>query len=124
MTRSQHPIATVTRDMLVERRATLLTRHFAELARASESDPSVELVDVANAEWDARLLSSLGETDAAALEAIEAAIARFDRGLYGVCAVCGEEIARERLRALPEAVECADCADFAECRVPQFTHRA
>jgi RNA polymerase-binding transcription factor DksA len=66
----------------------------------------------------------LAETDAAALAAIDAALARMDRGQYGICAVCGGEITRDRLRALPEAVECADCAELAESRPPRFTHRA
>jgi RNA polymerase-binding transcription factor DksA len=114
----------VTRDILMQRRNAIVTRHVAELAGAGETDSSVDLVDVADAQWNARLLSTLGETAAAALDAIDAALARMDRGLYGICAVCGGEITRERLRALPEAVECADCAEFAESRTPRFTHRA
>lgn len=30
-------------------------------------------------------------------------------GRYGKCVDCGEEIARERLAAVPEAVRCLDC---------------
>jgi len=40
----------------------------------------------------------------------EAALARLDRGEYGVCAVCGNPIEPERLELIPEAVRCAQHA--------------
>lgn len=44
------------------------------------------------------------------LRQIEAALARLDRGEYGICAVCGEPIEPERLELIPEAVRCAQHA--------------
>src|SRR5699024_8909079 len=41
---------------------------------------------------------------------LDAAVARIDDGTYGVCAGCGGPIGDERLRALPGAVRCIDCA--------------
>ncbi|WP_274363343.1 TraR/DksA C4-type zinc finger protein [Paenibacillus thermotolerans] len=40
------------------------------------------------------------------LEKAEAALARMDKGTYGVCAECGEPIPYERLEALPSADYC------------------
>ena len=40
------------------------------------------------------------------LRRTEAALARLDRGEYGVCAVCGNPIESERLELIPEAVRC------------------
>lgn len=51
--------------------------------------------------------------DAAArheLAQIAAALSRMDRGEYGVCAVCGEDIPVERLQAVPYADRCVSCA--------------
>ena len=40
---------------------------------------------------------------------VEAALDRLDHGLYGVCEVCEQPIAKSRLRALPYARLCAHC---------------
>ena len=42
------------------------------------------------------------------------ALARLERGEYGYCFECGEEIAEKRLRALPFAVRCKDCEEARE----------
>ena len=44
------------------------------------------------------------------LVAIRAALSRMDAGTYGTCRGCGEPIAPSRLRVLPTALECVDCA--------------
>ena len=40
------------------------------------------------------------------LNQVKEALARFDAGRYGLCAVCGETIEPERLEALPFATRC------------------
>lgn len=45
----------------------------------------------------------------AQLDAIDAAIKRFDFGVGGRCIVCDNAIALARLRAQPTALTCADC---------------
>ncbi len=37
---------------------------------------------------------------------VQAALARFDAGQYGICEVCGEDIEAGRLAALPFATRC------------------
>ena len=44
------------------------------------------------------------------IAAIKAALTRIDEGTYGVCTTCGENIAEERLKVLPFANKCVDCA--------------
>jgi RNA polymerase-binding protein DksA len=39
------------------------------------------------------------------------ALGRLERGEYGLCRSCGEEIAIERLRALPYATRCVPCKE-------------
>ena len=41
---------------------------------------------------------------------IEAALARVASGTYGLCWGCGEKIAAPRLRVLPTATLCIECA--------------
>ena len=43
------------------------------------------------------------------LALVDAALARLDAGTWGTCRRCGEEIADERLEALPWAELCIDC---------------
>lgn len=45
------------------------------------------------------------------LAEVEAALHRMDRGTYGVCESCGEDIPEARLRALPWARYCLKCAE-------------
>lgn len=45
------------------------------------------------------------------LQNIEAALARIDDGSYGICADCGNEIARARLKAYPMATRCVPCQE-------------
>nr|WP_286219394.1 TraR/DksA C4-type zinc finger protein [Paraoerskovia sediminicola] len=44
------------------------------------------------------------------LAEVDAAIARVDRGTYGVCEACGERIPAARLDARPTARACVGCA--------------
>ena len=41
---------------------------------------------------------------------VEAALARRDAGVYGICENCGRPISAERLAARPAARTCIDCA--------------
>lgn len=42
---------------------------------------------------------------------IDAALARIKSGTYGICAECGTKIPEGRLKALPYATTCIDCAE-------------
>ena len=44
------------------------------------------------------------------LEQVDAALARFEEGTYGVCAACGRPIPAERLEVRPTATTCVGCA--------------
>ena len=44
------------------------------------------------------------------LRRIDAALARYAAGEYGICVTCGMDIAPERLLAVPETPFCATCA--------------
>jgi DnaK suppressor protein len=52
---------------------------------------------------------ALMEMKAESLGKIDEAIRRLERGVYGICAECGGEIAAARLKALPFATLCVSC---------------
>ncbi len=61
------------------------------------------------AEMD-EVLEELGEAGSREVAAIQAALARIEKGTYGVCVKCGEDITEERLDVLPHTPLCKDCA--------------
>jgi RNA polymerase-binding protein DksA len=100
------------RERLLLRRQQLLARYRDGVARADEELESheSEQVERATEEWDARILSSLGDSDVREIAGIIAAIHRLDRGTYGLCDQCDRRIEPARLAALPAATSCIDCA--------------
>jgi len=71
---------------------------------------SPDWVDQASDEGAARLLDDLTERERAEVAEIDAALARIERGTYGVCLSCGGPLERGRLRAIPEARLCLACS--------------
>ena len=59
----------------------------------------------------------VGTTLEAQLERTERALAKVDEGTYGLCDVCGEEIAPKRLAAMPDVALCVECAREAAPRL-------
>lgn len=49
------------------------------------------------------------DRDIEELRAVQSAIARLERGDYGICQSCGTEIPAARLEALPQAELCVEC---------------
>lgn len=43
------------------------------------------------------------------LESVNEALREIEKGTYGVCEICGKNIPKRRLRALPYATMCTDC---------------
>ena len=43
------------------------------------------------------------------LDAVDAALARIDEGVYGTCANCGSDIGAARLEFRPSSIYCVDC---------------
>ncbi len=57
---------------------------------------------------------ALIQMKAETLKKVDEALIRLEEGAYGNCFECGDEIAQQRLRALPFAVRCRDCEEARE----------
>ena len=77
-----------------------LEKDSAELATQSENN---------------EVLDYLGNAARIERERVREAIARIDKGEYGVCELCGEPIKPERLKVLPYTSMCVKCASQAGC---------
>ena len=69
--------------------------------------------DATDAFEQAKELSLLQNTERL-LAQVETALARFERGVYGICDRCGDRIDPARLKALPYATLCMACQQRVE----------
>ncbi len=92
------------RNQEIQRLKSLVRSEVAQ-ERPSPGDAS----DAARVQESMELNVSLIELSESRLGAIWAAFDRLENGHYGLCEECAEEIAFERLRAVPTALYCVDC---------------
>jgi RNA polymerase-binding protein DksA len=81
-------------------------------------DRESEIEELAQEERTAQLFNRLDLRGKREIEAIDAALARIEDGAYGTCTGCGGKITAARLRALPYAESCLDCARGREAPGP------
>lgn len=104
------------RDDLKRRRMTLTAMLHDLTSRLDRID--TELDAPKTPDWEDRavesegdeVLEGLGHAGEAEIALIRAALSRMDRGQYGLCVSCGEEIAEARLDVLPFTPLCRICA--------------
>lgn len=93
--------------------------HLGFIAEERES----ELEERAQEERTARLLASLDDRTLFAVREIDAALKRISDGIYGRCQACRKRIPIARLRALPAARLCKNCAGERETRASKSPER-
>ena len=79
-------------------------------------DRESELEESAQKDRMTRLESSLTERGQILLRQIDEALERIDAGTFGECERCGNDIGPGRLKAMPTAALCIDCATALEKR--------
>jgi DnaK suppressor protein len=104
------------RRILLGRREALLRRvtRTEDDIRWLDANVSPELEEEAQEENLSRLLGELDDRGRAEIEAIDDALVRIERGDYGTCEECGEEIPLARLEAMPRTTLCVTCAEARE----------
>jgi DnaK suppressor protein len=74
------------------------------------SDVPVHPADLAAENFEEELTLGLLENEEQILAEVEAALDRIERGTFGRCENCHQEIPKERLKAIPYARYCIRCA--------------
>jgi len=112
MTKAKDP-ATSNRDALLARRRQLIEQvlRVDDALDWFQSNIEPELLEEGQEQALALVLERLDAHDRAEVDAIDRALARVDRGEYGICAACGAAIPRARQQALPTADLCRPCAE-------------
>jgi len=101
------------KDALVRKREEILaTGGIKPLQTSMETNTRQgDLADQASGNNEVHIHLKLKQTDAKILQAIDEALARIERGTYGVCRDCGEPIAEARLNAIPWTRVCISCKE-------------
>src|SRR5712692_5331791 len=79
-------------------------------AAGNLSNMPIHMADLGTDNFEQEFTLSLLQNEEHALEEIDAAIGRVDKGSFGRCEECDKEIPRDRLKALPYARHCLACA--------------
>ena len=70
-----------------------------------------DFVDQASDDNEVHVNLRLLQIDAKLLRAIEAAIERIEKGNYGTCTICEQDISLARLKAVPWTSVCISCKE-------------
>lgn len=91
-----------------------LEKETAQLHRVEgdygEGEDRGDFQEVTNQAMEERLAEHLLGNQEFTLSEVTAALERMKLGTYGTCSECGKPIGMERLRALPYARRCIQCA--------------
>ena len=99
------------KEMLLRKRGEILSSGGTTPLQASmdTNTRQGDLADQATGNNEVHIQLKLKQTDAKILQAIEEALWRIEKGTYGVCRDCGEQIPEARLNAIPWTRVCITC---------------
>lgn len=98
------------RKLLNERLEALLNdaaRTMTNMTDEEETFP--DPTDRASVESDRNFMLRIRDRERKLISKIREALDRIDKGTYGICEECGEEISEQRLIARPVTTLCIDC---------------
>jgi DnaK suppressor protein len=95
-------------DLIAEQQQELEEARMTESSADRDPDPSN--AESASMKFEYAKELSLERNSLDLLHKVEHALVRIDRGEYGVCESCGQDIPVARLEVLPYATKCVSCA--------------
>ena len=97
--------------ILLEQREELLENAKRTLSGDIHLDPDdfPDEIDTASSEMNLAFQGRLRERERGLLSKINQALEKIERGVYGECENCGEQISLKRIQARPVAELCIDC---------------
>ncbi|MGR3723557.1 TraR/DksA family transcriptional regulator [Abyssibius alkaniclasticus] len=98
------------RRAALENRLKELNWKLVEIEDALDETPSADSEERAVEREDDEVLEGIGAASQAEIRMINAALARIESGDYGICTICGEDIAEARLDLVPHTPFCKNCA--------------
>lgn len=104
------------REELIEKRRQVLDlyRHDVKVGQQSTDDNADDFADRANNSYNRETMFALSDTERRLMLEIDDALDRLQRGTFGACEACPRNIGIQRLRAVPWARLCIECAELEE----------
>jgi DnaK suppressor protein len=104
------------RRTLLEKKERIVYKlsQFISESKEVETNVAQDLVDKAESSYTKEFLLSLSDTERDQLMLIDEALRRLDRDGFGLCLLCGQEIGKKRIEALPWTPYCINCQQKAE----------
>lgn len=103
-------IAYDTARALLKQRLSELDHRLIDIEHDLDEAKPADFEEAASDRESDEMLEELGTVGLQEVRMIEAALKRLDDGKYGICVNCGEEISEARLKAVPHAPLCKECA--------------
>jgi RNA polymerase-binding transcription factor len=94
----------------LERRLQSLNQRIDEIEGDLRTAPSADFEEQATETEGDQVLEGVEGSARIEAQQIHAALKRIKAGSYGECVTCGELINEQRLKALPYAMQCINCA--------------
>ena len=82
--------------------------------RSADDDPTVDLADKAANSYTKEFLFGQTDNDRLTLQLVDEALRRVDKGTFGQCLICNQDIQQKRLDAVPWAPHCRECQEKLE----------
>lgn len=102
------------KKILLKKKSDILSRYLkkeeTQKILTEQSAEPRDLEEYANISITEEILAELSDIEIEILKAIDDALERIENGTYGTCEVCGKEIEKERLEALPWTTLCIEHA--------------
>lgn len=104
------------KEILEERRQEILSQAETtkEVGIAFDTDDLPDEVDLASSEAEQSMNLRLRDRERILLKKIDKALEKIQKGEYGVCEKCGDEISPKRLEARPVTDLCIQCKEEEE----------
>jgi RNA polymerase-binding transcription factor DksA len=101
--------ANAAKETLLQHRASILRLRGGNDAGVSSLAGERRVDELAENEEISGVLVLLSERETRELREVDAALARIERGTWGLCETCHRPMDGKRLKALPEARTCTTC---------------
>ena len=94
----------------LEERLAMMQARLASIKKDVTQGHSGDSAEQAQERENDEVVDAIGNETRQSLYDIQVALDRIADGSYGECEVCGEDIGEGRLKAIPEATRCVNCA--------------
>ncbi|MCI5969031.1 RNA polymerase-binding protein DksA [Helicobacter sp.] len=102
------------KKILLQKRQAILDNNLEHRKSMENYDLSLDEADQVAMHMKNTLDGSIFTRHNTELKYIDSALTKIEQGVYGICEMCDEPIAKERLKAKPHAKYCIVCREIVE----------